>query len=364
MSRRLLVTGGAGFIGGAVVDRALAAGWDVRVLDSLRPDVHGAKDVLTPDRTDGGWPDAVEFVHGDMRDPDTVAASLRGVDVVSHQAAKVGLGIDIADAPDYVATNSLGTAVLLSAMRDAGVSQLVLASSMVVYGEGLYHDGDALVQAPPRLRSDLEAGKFEPRSATTGAALVPAFIDEEQPCDPRNTYAATKLEQELLTRDWARSTGGRVAALRYHNVYGPWMPQGTPYAGVASLFRSALESGTAPHVFEDGAQRRDFVHVEDVARANLAALEWTMTAAPGTARAFNVASGEVHTIGEFARLLASALEGPAPVVTGEFRVGDVRHITASSERIRRELDWSAQIPFAKGVAAFARSPLRAKVVRE
>ena len=360
MTGSLLVTGGLGFIGRAVVDRALADGWSVRVLDSLRADVHG-DDPAGAGRPD--WGDDVEVIIGDVRDPDAVASALRGIDAVCHQAAKVGLGVDIGDAPDYTASNSLGTAVLLSAMRDAGIDRLALASSMVVYGEGLYRDGDRLMQAPPRSRADLEAGRFEPRSPDTGDALVPVLIDEDQPCDPRNTYAATKFEQELLARDWARGTGGRAALLRYHNVYGPWMPQGTPYAGVASLFRSSLEQGEAPQVFEDGRQRRDFIHVSDVAAANLAALRWTTDAEDGTARAFNVASGTVHTIGDFAVALADAMGGPAPQVTGQFRLGDVRHITASSDRIRSELSWEPAVAFADGVAQFAHDPVRPAVAR-
>ena len=350
----LLVTGGRGFIGGAVVERAIADGWSIRVLDSLRADVHGPSGGRPP-------PEGVDFVQGDMRNPDAVATALRGVDAVCHQAAKVGLGVDIGDAPDYVASNSLGTAVLLAAMRDAGILRLVLASSMVVYGEGLYRDGSWVGQAPPRRLADLEAGIFDPRSPATGNLLRPELIDEDQPCDPRNTYAATKFEQEMLARDWARSTGGTAALLRYHNVYGPWMPQGTPYAGVASLFRSALERGEAPEVFEDGEQRRDFVHVSDVAAANIAALGWTAAAGAGVTRAFNVASGEVHTIGDFAQALAAAMGGPEPHVSGRFRAGDVRHITASSARIRSELGWRPQVAFEDGVARFAHDPLRAAV---
>lgn len=353
MSGLLLVTGGAGFIGSTIVDEALAVGWRVRVLDSLRSDVHGADTDEWP-----GRPDA-EFLRADVRDDDAVRRALVGVDAVCHQAAKVGLGVGIHDAPDYVSSNSLGTAALLVAMADAGIERLVLASSMVVYGEGLYQDGERTVQAPPRSRADLEAARFEPRSSRTGEPLQPISISEEQPCEPRNAYAATKLEQELLARTWAYG-GGKAALLRYHNVYGPGMPQGTPYAGVASLFRSALERGEAPRVFEDGQQRRDFIHVRDVARANLAALEWTGRAAPGAARAFNVATGVPHSIGEFADVLAAAFGGSRPVRTGEFRMGDVRHITASADRIRQELGWRSQIGFDEGVREFAHAPLRAR----
>jgi len=190
--------------------------------------------------------------------------------------------------------------------------------------------------------------------------LEPLLIDEDAPLDPRNVYASSKLGQEYLATTWARSTGGAAAALRYHNVYGPGMPQNTPYAGVASLFRSALERGEAPRVFEDGRQRRDFVHVRDVAAANLAAIEWTARATGS--RAFNVGSGDVHTIGEVAEQLSAHSAGPAPVITGEYRLGDVRHITASSERLKSELGWAPTMTFEAGMREFATAPLRAAVL--
>jgi dTDP-L-rhamnose 4-epimerase len=301
----------------------------------------------------------VTTVAADIRDVDAMDDALRGVDVICHQAGKVGLGVDFSDTPDYVSSNELGTAVLLEAASRAGVGRLVLASSMVVYGEGRYSDAQGVVPAPPRALSDLEAGRFEPVSARTGEPLQPESIGEEAPLDPRNVYAATKVGQENLARAWARSTGGVAALLRYHNVYGPRMPNGTPYAGVASLFRTELEHGRPPRVFEDGGQRRDFVHVTDVARANLAAMEWTRDAPGGQARAFNVASGVVHTVGDFADALSRAFAGPAPIVTGEFRLGDVRHITASAERARHELGWSARVDFEQGVREFAHAPARA-----
>ena len=351
---RLLVTGGAGFIGGEVVTAALAKGWEVRVLDSLRGDVHGPADRAPASDT------RIELLHGDVRDADAVAHAVSGVDVVCHQAAKVGLGVDFSDAPDYVGSNDLGTAVLLAAMAKAGIGRLVFASSMVVYGEGAYAGKNGLTRPAPRRESDLVAGRFDPLD-DDGSALVPELITEDAPLDPRNVYAVTKLTQEYLSTAWARSTGGRVAALRYHNVYGPGMPQNTPYAGVASLFRSAIERGEAPRVFEDGAQRRDFVHVRDVAGANIAAIDWTANAAPGTSRPFNVGSGNVHTIGEVARLLSANAGGPQPVVTGEYRLGDVRHITASSERLKTELGWAPTMTFEAGMKEFATAPLRAAV---
>jgi dTDP-L-rhamnose 4-epimerase len=345
----LLVTGGAGFIGGAVVAAALERGDRVRVLDSLRADVHGGMPALDP---------RVDFVQGDVRDAEAVSRALDGVDAVCHQAAKVGLGVDFSDAPDYVDSNDHGTAVLLAAMAARGVSRLVIASSMVVYGEGSYLGANGLTRPAARRVADLEAGRFDPLDEQ-GGELVPTLIDEDAPLDPRNVYAATKLAQEHLASAWARSTGGSAAALRYHNVYGPGMPQNTPYAGVASLFRSAIERGEAARVFEDGAQRRDFVHVSDVASANLAALDYTAQAAAGSFRPFNVGSGTVHSILDLATALSPA--HLPPVVTGEFRLGDVRHITASSERLRSELGWQPRVDFEQGMREFATAPLRAAV---
>jgi len=346
---KLLVTGGAGFIGGAIVDAALARGDDVVVLDALRPDVHGGRPVLDP---------RIRFIHGDVRDADAVADALVGVTLVCHQAAKVGLGVDFSDAPDYVSSNELGTAVLLAGMAATGVGRLVIASSMVVYGEGAYRGPSGTARPEARTVADLEAGRFDPRD-NAGNPLIPELIDEDSPLDPRNVYASTKLGQEHLAAAWARSTGGTAAALRYHNVYGPGMPQNTPYAGVASLFRSAIARGEAPRVFEDGRQRRDFVHVTDVARANLAAAEWTDQ--PNTFRAFNVGSGAIHTIGDLADQVSIHSGGLPPVITGEYRLGDVRHITASSERAHDELGWAASVDFESGMREFANAPLRAAV---
>ncbi|NUU24532.1 MAG: NAD-dependent epimerase/dehydratase family protein [Streptomycetaceae bacterium] len=343
---RILVTGGAGFIGSHVAEALVRAGHEVRVLDALLPAVH---------RTRPAPPPGVEFREGDVRDPAAVEAALRGMDAVSHQAAMVGLGLDLDDAPDYVACNDLGTAVLLAAMARAGVGRLVLAGSMVVYGEGRYTCGEhgAVVPAP-RPATDLADGRFEPRCPGCGGDLTPGQIAEEAAPDPRNVYAATKLAQEHLAAAWARTVGGVATSLRYHNVYGPKMPRDTPYSGVASIFRSALAAGAAPRVFEDGGQRRDFVHVTDVAAANVAALGRDGAGM----RAYNVGTGEPRTVGQMATALAAACGGPDPVVTGQFRLGDVRHITASPTRIANELGWSARVGFDAGMREFAAAALR------
>jgi len=343
---QVLVTGGAGFIGGAVVPALLDAGHGVRVLDALLPEVHP-----------GGWPGHLdpraELVHGDVRDPPE--GVLDGVDAVCHQAAVVGLGLDLQDLPLYVSVNELGTAVLLAAMDRAGIGRLVLAGSMVVYGEGRYRCAEHGVVRPlPRERADLEAGRWEPPCPSCGRDLAWGTVPEDAPVDPRSVYAATKTAQEHLAASWARAGGGSAVALRYHNVYGPHMPRDTPYAGVASLFRSSVARGEAPRVYEDGGQQRDFVHVRDVARANLLALE--ADPVPGALRAYNVASGTPHTIGDVAAAIAAG--SAPPQVTGEYRLGDVRHVVASPDRARDELGFTAQVAFEDGMREFVTAPLR------
>ncbi|MBA3867167.1 MAG: NAD-dependent epimerase/dehydratase family protein, partial [Solirubrobacterales bacterium] len=252
MDGRVLVTGGAGFIGSHVVDLLVEAGTEVRVLDCFHPAAHS--------RRPGYLNPAAELLVGDLTDPEVAASAVEGVDAVCHQAAMVGLGLDFTEAPDYVAANDLGTARLLAVLAARGFrGPLVLASSMVVYGEGRYRcerHGD--VRPAPRAPADLEAGRFEPSCPECGAPLRPLSIGEEAPLDPRSVYAATKLQQEHLCAAFAREREGiDYTALRYHNVYGPRMPRDTPYAGVASIFRSSLAAGSAPRFFEDGAQLRD-----------------------------------------------------------------------------------------------------------
>ncbi len=342
---RVLVTGGAGFIGSQVVHQLVAGGHDAVVLDSLRPDVHpeGSAGSTGPGALGG-------LVAADVRDREAVSAALQGVDAVAHLAAKVGLGVGLDDVDDYVASNDLGTAVLLRQMGRAGTRRLVYASSMVVYGEGAYDcDRHGRVAPAARRVEDLDGGRFEPGCPLCARPLTPALVHEDAPLDPRNVYAATKVHGEHLAAAWAREGGGHALALRFHNVYGRGMPRNTPYAGVAALFRSAIESGDAPRVFEDGGQRRDFVHVDDVARAVVAALS-DAAPRPSALRTYNVGSGRVTTIGEVAAALSATMGGPEPVTTGEYRLGDVRHVTASSQRIQDELGWSARTDLAAGLA--------------
>ncbi|AEH07873.1 MULTISPECIES: NAD-dependent epimerase/dehydratase family protein [Protofrankia] len=345
---RILVTGGAGFIGSHVVDMLVAAGDSVRILDALLPAVHRSRPEVNA---------AAELIVADVTDRPQVEAALDGVDAVCHQAAMVGLGVDLDDLPAYAAHNDLGTAVLLAAMARRGVRRLVLASSMVVYGEGGYRcPADGPVRPGPRLPAELAAGRFEPPCPSCGRPLEPTLVAEDAPLEPKSVYAATKVAQEHLAAAWATATGGSVLALRYHNVYGPRMPRDTPYAGVASIFRSALERGEPPRVFEDGGQLRDFVHVHDVAQANLHALRHPGVL--GELVPLNIGSGEPHSVGDMASVLARVFGGAAPVVTGLYRAGDVRHVTASSALARGFLGYQPRVTFDEGVNAFARDPLR------
>jgi dTDP-L-rhamnose 4-epimerase len=370
---RVLVTGAAGFIGSHVMEAMTAVGHEVRGLDSLSPAVHNGR----PSYIRSDW----ELRVADVRDSDAVDDALDGVDAVCHLAAMVGLGVSLADLPLYADVNVTGTAVLLDAMGRRGVSRLVLSSSMVVYGEGAYEcPRDGGVRPLARAAADLETGVFEPRCPRCGSALASSVVREDAILDPRNAYATSKLAQEHLAANWARLTGGVAVALRYHNVYGPRMPRDTPYSGVAAIFRSCLENGVPPRVFEDGGQRRDFVHVRDVAASNVLALaacdggsgadgsgadesgadESGADGFAGTLRAYNVASGKPHTVGEMASALAGAFGGAIePKITGEYRLGDVRHIVASPEAAARDLGFRARIGFTEGMTEFATAPLRA-----
>lgn len=343
------MTGGAGFIGSAVVDLLVAEGNEVVVLDAFLPFAHRHEPAyLNPEAT---------YVRADVRDPAALARCVDGLDAVSHQAAMVGLGLDLGDTPAYAAHNDLGTAVLLASLAAARFTgRLVLASSMVVYGEGRYRcHRHGLVAPGPRPVERLQAGAFDPNCPQCGADLASEPVPESSPPDPRNVYAATKLHQEHLCACFGREAGAALTILRYHNVYGARMPAGSPYAGVAALFRSALAAGSPPRVFEDGAQRRDFIHVSDVARANVLALADNST----LSTVCNVATGSPTTVLEMARGLCQATgEGSAPLVTGEFRLGDVRHVYGSAERADAVLGFRARIGLAEGMPEFASAPLR------
>ncbi len=286
---KVLVTGAAGFIGTRVCAALTAAGHEVVAVDAMLTAAHGATSVP---------PEGVLEV--DVRDAAGLASLLPGVDVVCHQAAVVGAGVDATDAPSYGSHNDYGTTVLLAEMYAAGCRRLVLASSMVVYGQGRFEcPVHAAVDPLPRTRTDLDAGVFEHRCPVGGEPLEWRLVGEDAPLRPRSLYAASKTAQEHYALAWAEATGGSVVALRYHNVYGPFMPRDTPYSGVAAIFRSAIERGEPPRVYEDGGQMRDFVHVDDVAAANVAAVGSDV----GGFAAFNVCSGRPVSIMEVATRL-------------------------------------------------------------
>ncbi|BBZ49588.1 UDP-glucose 4-epimerase [Mycobacterium heidelbergense] len=340
----MLLTGAAGFIGSRVDAALRAAGHDVVAVDALLPAAHGPNPVP---------PAGCHRV--DIRDGDALAPLLDGVDLVCHQAAMVGAGVDAADAPAYGGHNDYATAVLLARMFAAGVRRLVLASSMVVYGQGHYACPEhGSVDPPPRRRADLDAGIFEHRCPACGVDVTWLLVGEGAALRPRSLYAASKAAQEHYALAWSEATGGSVVALRYHNVYGPGMPRDTPYSGVAAIFRSALERGEPPRVFEDGGQMRDFVHVDDVAAANLAAM--------GDRDGFtavNVCSGQPISILEVATALCDARDGSVtPVITGQYRGGDVRHIVADPSRAAEVLGFRAAVDPHRGLREFAFAPLR------
>lgn len=341
---RVLLTGAAGFIGSRIWAQLADAGHEVIAVDIMLPAAH----------CDGAEPPP-QCRLLDVRDADAVTGLLAGVDVVCHQAAVVGAGVNAADAPFYGSHNDYGTTVLLAAMFEAGCSRLVLASSMVVYGQGGYDCPEhGPVEPLPRTKQDLDAGVFDHRCPVGGESLQWRLVGEDAPLKPRSLYAASKTAQEHYALAFNDSVGGSVVALRYHNVYGPGMPRDTPYSGVAAVFRSQLEAGGVPKVYEDGGQMRDFVHVDDVAAANVAAIEANL----GGFTAFNVCSGRPVSILDVAARLSEAREAPAPEVTGQYRNGDVRHIVADPARAAGLLGFRAAVDPRDGLAEFAFAPLR------
>lgn len=341
---RVLVTGGAGFIGSRVVAALTADGDDVVVLDSLRADVHGPHPV--PD-----VPSGARLVRADLRDAAAVTGALTGVEAVAHLAGKVGLGVSLDDVDDYVASNDLGTAVLLRALGAAGVPRLAYASSMVVYGEGAYRCPDhGELARVRRTLEQLRERRWEPRCPHCGRDVEPVPVSEDRPLWPSSVYGITKRDQEELGLVLGEAYGLEVVALRYLGIYGPRQALGNPYTGVAAIFAARVLSGRSPLVFEDGAQIRDLVHVADVVRATLAALD--APAAPGLA--INVATGRRVAIGELARLVADALGSDlTPEVTGEFRAGDIRHCFADVTRAREVLGFEAERTLADGLPELA-----------
>jgi dTDP-L-rhamnose 4-epimerase len=330
----VLVTGGAGFVGSHLVDALLQRGDRVRVLDSLDPQAHEGRVAAHLSRH-------AELLVGDLRDAALTARALDGVEVVFHQAGMVGNGQSMYEIRRYVDVNGCGTAVLLeeAVKRRDTVRRIVAASSMVVYGEGAYRCAEHGVVAPGlRRNSDLQRGAWEPRCPRCAHPVEAVPTEEDHPLHPTSPYAISKRDCEELVLTTGAAHGMETVALRYLNVYGPRQALSNPYTGVAAIFATQLLAGRRPVVFEDGMQRRDFVHVSDVVRANLLAAESQSAAG----HAFNVGTGDSMTIADLARRLAALLGRDAqPDVTGSFRVGDIRHCWAGVTRARALLGFTA-----------------------
>ncbi|MFL5955000.1 MAG: NAD-dependent epimerase/dehydratase family protein [Gaiellaceae bacterium] len=335
----ILVTGGAGFIGSYLADELLANGHRVRALDPLVDQVHGGSerpDYLAED---------VELIVGDVRDRHLAREALDGVDAVVHLAARVGVGQSMYEIDEYVSANTHGTAVLLEALLDHPVRKLIVASSMSIYGEGLYAPSAAV----ERRRRDLEARKWDPQGAQ-GEEITPLPTPESKPCANSSVYALTKYDQERLCLVFGAAYDIPAVALRFFNVYGPRQALSNPYTGVLAIFASRLLNGRRPLVFEDGRQRRDFVNVRDVARACMLALE--RPDADGLP--INVGSGRSVSVNEIADELAATLGTDLEAeVTGKYRVGDIRHCFADISRARSLLGFEPQVDLRAGLAEVA-----------
>ncbi|MDR7039971.1 dTDP-L-rhamnose 4-epimerase [Methylobacterium sp. BE186] len=344
MAALALITGGAGFIGRHLATALLRRGYQVRVLDSLIEQVHGGR------TSPSGLDPAVEFVAGDVRDAEAVAKALSGATHVVHLAAEVGVGQSMYAVERYVSVNDCGTATLFQALIDAPVKRIVVASSMSIYGEGLYRRPDGATVEDAARQNRRPGEPWDPTDAE-GRPLAPIATPEAKSPALASVYALTKYMQERLTLTLAPAYGMEGVALRLWNVYGPGQALSNPYTGVLAIFASRLLNGQPPMIFEDGEQRRDFVHVEDVAQAFVLALEHP--AAVG--QVYNVGSGEDRSVREVAQLLAQAMgrEDIAPEVTGQARAGDIRHCIADIAKIRRELGYAPRRDFAEGLAELA-----------
>jgi dTDP-L-rhamnose 4-epimerase len=346
MGSQILITGGAGFIGSHLADALLARGHRVRALDSLLPQVHGAG-CLRPEYLD----DEVELIAGDMRDAELVRRALEGIDTVYHLAAAVGVGQSMYEIAHYTAVNNLGTAILLEALATHPVERLVVASSMSLYGEGLYRsaEGSACI-GEERSIEQLRAGHWEVRDAT-GEMLTPIPTPETKPPSLASIYALSKFDQERMCRLVGRAYGIPTTGLRFFNVFGTRQALSNPYTGVLAIFASRLLNDKRPPVFEDGLQRRDFVSVYDVTQACCLTLQQ-----PGsTGGVFNVGSGCSYTIVEIAERIAGVLgkEYLEPELTGKYRVGDIRHCFADISLARSVLGYEPQINLEDGLEELA-----------
>lgn len=342
MPETILITGGAGFIGSHLADELLRSGYRVRALDNLASQVHGEHG-----QRPAYLADDVELIKGDVRDPQAVAAALQGVDGVFHYAAAVGVGQSMYEIAEYTAINNLGTAVLLEALSKQPVKKLVVASSMSLYGEGLYQDAEGVIHASVRRsRERLKRGKWEPRSAD-GGLLQPLPTPETKVPDLASVYALSKYDQERLCLIVGEAYDVPVTALRLFNAYGPRQALSNPYTGVLAIFASRLLNDNPPLIFEDGLQQRDFVSVHDVARASRMAYE----SAASSNEVFNIGSGKVRTIADIADSMRKAMgkERVGIDVSGRYRAGDIRHCFADIGKAETILGFSPQVSLEAGL---------------
>jgi dTDP-L-rhamnose 4-epimerase len=343
MTKRVLITGGAGFIGSHLADALLRRGHGVRALDSLAPQVHGA------DRTRPAYLHRdVELMVGDVRDRAAVDRALDRVDAVYHFASAVGVGQSMYEIEQYTSVNNIGTAVLMEALVKKPVGRLVVASSMSIYGEGLYRDAHGRpVEGAARGWEQLKRGDWSPRGPD-GEPLEPLATPEWKRPSLESVYALSKYDQERMCLMLGRAYGIPTCALRFFNVYGPRQALSNPYTGVMAIFAARLLNDRRPLVFEDGKQRRSFVSVHDIVRGCVLALE--VDAAVG--REFNVSGDQVHSVRELGGIIAAALgkRQLAPDVTGKYRVGDVRHCFADIRAARATLGYEPRVRLSEGIA--------------
>jgi dTDP-L-rhamnose 4-epimerase len=344
--RQVLITGGAGFIGSHLADDLLKHGYRVRVLDCLAEQVHG------PERKRPAYLDPqVELQVGDVCDKEAVARALQGVDAVFHFAAAVGVGQSMYELAHYTRVNNLGTAVLLECLIAQPVQRLVVASSMSLYGEGLYRDVRGQVrEGGERTLEQLKRADWELHDAD-GSVLEPVPTPESKAPALASVYALSKYDQERMCLMTARAYNFDAVALRFFNAYGPRQALSNPYTGVLAIFASRLLNDSAPKIFEDGLQQRDFVSVYDVARACRLALETPQAAG----EVFNVGSGRPQTVQAIAARLARVLgkEGIAPEIVGKYRVGDIRHCFSDIAKAEQVLGYRPQVTLDDGMGELA-----------
>jgi dTDP-L-rhamnose 4-epimerase len=344
MAERVLITGGAGFIGSHLADALLERGHAVRVIDNLCAQVHGPH-VKEPEFLSS----EAEFIHGDVRDRDAMRRALEGIDVVFHEAAAVGVGQSMYAVREYADVNAVGTATLLDILANEkhSLRKIIVASSMSIYGEVAHRHPDGREIHPPlRGRAQMESRRWEVLDPDDGAPLEPVPTRETKPLAPNSVYAITKRDQEELVLTVAPAYGVDAVALRQFNAFGPRQALSNPYNGVMAIFSARLLNGRSPIIFEDGGQMRDFVHVRDVAHANVLAMERDT----GPSSVFNVGSGRFLSIRQVAEHLAGRLGlAISPEINGQFRIGDVRCCVADTAAAKTRLGFEAETPWEEGL---------------